>query len=142
MAKNPTILTVPIPKTFSSEERERIGELVIDHIIERSKRGKLPDNRTNFVPYSKAYAAFKGVGRSQVDLTLDDIMLNSMNYIDSRADRIRVGYDSGNPEQGKAEGNIRGTYGKARGSKSKARPFLGINKRQLEIILRQVRSER
>lgn len=113
----------------------------MDHIIERTKDRKLPGGK-NFVRYTKEYAAFKGVGRNEVDLTLDDEMLVSMEMVSQRSGQVRVGYDSGNPEQPKAEGNIKGSYGKPRANSKKARPFLGISKRQLEIILRQVRSER
>lgn len=124
---------------YSKVDRIAIASEVIDHIIQRSKSGKgiNPDTGRNkkFVRYSKDYAKFKGTSRGNVDLTFSDSMLRSMRLLSENPDSLLIGYDNGTEENGKAEGNQTGSYGKPSPDPSKARPFLGISKGDLKRIL-------
>ena len=136
MATLHQFIDIPINKDFDEDDRERIAGEVIKHIIKRAKSGLKP-TRGKFPKYTKAYAAFKGVSRSDVDLTLDDNMLNAMRLLKSSPGNLKIVYKEGSKENGKADGNIRGTYGKPKPIPGKARPFLGINKTALQAIIKK-----
>lgn len=140
--KNPTELEIAL-KGFSVEEREAIAVEVIDLIKERTQSGKDKNGRA-FAPYSKAYkdsAAFSIAGKSsKVDLTLTGDMLDSMEIISNRAGKVTVGYGKDNANQGKAEGNILGTYGQS-SKTAAARDFLGISQKDLQAILSKYKKD-
>ena len=123
---------------YTPAQREAIAIEVIDKIIARTKAGK-DKNGNPFAPYTKEYKEsinFKIGGKSsRVDLTLSGDMLDSLEII-RNAPIMEIGYSSGNPERGKAEGNILGTYGQPKQTAPK-RDFLGIQERELESILRK-----
>jgi hypothetical protein len=133
--KKPTELEINL-KGFSVEEREAIAVEIIDKIRDRTKDGK--DKRGNaFAPYSKEYKNsqnFSIAGKdSKVNLTLSGDMLDSMEIISNSAGKVVIGYGPDNNEQGKAEGNILGTYGQDHKVAPK-RDFLGISARELKEI--------
>ncbi len=123
---------------YSPTEREAIAIEVIDKIIARTKKGK-DKNGNSFAPYSKEYRDsinFKIGGKSaRVDLTLSGDMLDSLEIV-KNAPVMEIGYTSGNPERGKAEGNILGTYGQPKQTAPK-RDFLGIQGAELDRILKK-----
>lgn len=129
---------VNIPKGYKPEERKIIAQEIIDHIVERSREDGLDKNNNKFAPYSKSYKKsldFKIGGKtSKVDLTLTGEMLDSLKLISHNPDSILIGYDAGDSVNGKAEGNIRGTYGQKK-KVAPARDFLGIHKDSLKRIL-------
>lgn len=125
-----------IPKQLKPVDREQVASEIIDFIIDRSKQGKNKNGR-NFPKYTKEYAKFKGVSRDAVDLTLDDEMLNEMQLLSHKSGELLIGYERGSDENAKADGNIRGTYGKPSPIPGKARDFLGISKTQLQRIVRE-----
>jgi hypothetical protein len=122
---------------FSPIEREAIALEVIDKIIKRTKQGK-DKNGEQFKPYSKKYERsfnFKIAGKSsQVDLTLSGDMLDSIKILQNRPSEVVIGYEKGSQENGKADGNIRGTYGQSK-PVGPARDFLGIEKADLQKII-------
>lgn len=135
MPKKPTEFELSL-KGFTVEEREAIAVEVIDRIKERTQDGKDKFGR-QFKSYkTKDYAKFKSsVGASsKVDLTLSGDMLDSIEIIANKAGKVVIGYSDGNPERGKAEGNILGTYGQQKQTAPK-RDFLGLTKRELDQIL-------
>lgn len=121
---------------YSPVEREAIALEVIDKIIKRTKSGKDKNGRA-FEKYSKAYKeslAFKIAGKgSTPDLTLSGDMLDSIKIL-KNAPKTVIGFKNGSVENGKADGNIRGTYGKEKTVGPK-REFLGISERELNSIL-------
>lgn len=122
-----------IPKTIKPRDRVKIAEIVIDHIISRSLSG-LDKNNKKFPPYSKTYADRKNVGIGDVDLTLSGELLESIKLLNHKAGEITIGFDKGDKElNGKAEGNILGSYGREP-NKKKARDFLGIPNDELDVI--------
>lgn len=129
-----------IPKTFKPKERVKIAEVVIDHIINRSVAG-LDKNNKKFPAYSKKYADRKNVGVSDVDLILSGEMLESIQLLNHKSGEIIIGFDKTDKElNGKAEGNILGSYGREP-NKKKARDFLGMPKDELEILFDSFESE-
>lgn len=125
-----------IPKKLAPADREQVAFEIIDFIIDRSKQGKNKNGRP-FPRYTKEYAKAKGVGRGDVDLTLEDEMLEAMDLISHKSGELLIGYERGSDENAKADGNIRGTYGKPSPIPGKARDFLGITKTQLQRIVRE-----
>lgn len=139
-------VAITLPKRFGPTERMAIAQEVIDFIVERSKSGK-DINGNQFPKYSQSYTKsldFKIAGKSKgsVDLTLSGDMLNSIKLLSHSNGQLLVGFDRGDSENnGKAEGNQLGTYGKSTPNKKKARPFLGISKEDLRKILENYPSE-
>lgn len=129
---------VNIDSAYSSDERESIADDIIKQIRERTQDG-LDKNGVKFKPYSKAYTqsmAFQIAGKSKgdVDLTLTGDMLGSMVLLSSEKGSLLIGFKNGTEENGKADGNIRGTYGKSK-PVGPARDFLGISQSELKRIL-------
>ncbi len=122
---------------YTPAEREAIAVRVIDKIKERTQSG-VDKNGEKFAPYSKEYkksAAFKIAGKgSTVDLTLTEDMLDSIQILTNGSKKTDIGFERGTVENGKADGNIRGTYGKDR-KVGPSRDFLGITKAELRTIL-------
>lgn len=149
MARNKsTKLTVSCPEDFSSAERAKLAELVMDHISHRSKMGYNVYGRDwagEAGKYTEGYAKKKGVSPGgPVDLALSHDMLDGMQYFPglSGTGEITVGYKKGTFLERKAEGNILGTYGKAEPNPKKARPFLDILQKDLQALIAEVRDER
>lgn len=119
----------------SQQQKELFYELAVDKMVQRTASGK-DINNENFKPYTKEYAAKKGVSRNSVDLILTGDMLNSIEK-DAPGDFVDIQIASN--ETGKAHGNITGSYGKPSGSKAKARDFFGFkNEEDLQDILTNV----
>lgn len=130
--------TVEIPKGYSPAEREVIGEEILDFIRERTQKGLNKVNR-EFPGYSAEYEKslnFKiaGKDKGKVDLTLSGDMLGALTVLSHANGKLLLGYENGTEENAIADGNIRGTYGKAKPS-AKKRDFLGITKADLAKIL-------
>lgn len=137
---------IKIPTGFSADQRKAIAIELVDCIIDNTRSGKGVKKKgdywdyVDFPKYSKEYKKsfeFKIAGKSsKVDLTLTGDMLDSLMVLDARKkDKLVIGYDKGDPINGKVEGNRIGSYGKPNGDKSKARDFLGISKDDLNAIL-------
>jgi len=130
-----------IDPRYSREEKELIAQDVIDYIVKRTKQRK-DKNGDEMAGYSKAYAkspeaqaAGKKVGQA-ANLTLSGDLLYALGeYKKIGKSYIEIGYEKGSEENGKADGNIRGTYGTNIPNPKKARDFLGINEKELNSIL-------
>lgn len=137
---------VAIPKRFGPTERLAIAQEVIDFIVTRSRAGKDIDGNA-FPRYSASYKGslnFKIAGKGQkVDLTLSGEMLDSIQLLSHKSGKVTVGFARGDKElNGKAEGNQLGTYGSPTPNPKKARPFLGINKEDLQKIISRYPQEK
>lgn len=129
-----------IPKGYSAEEREQIGEELVAYLVERTKSGKGMDGRS-FPKYSEAYTkslAFRQAGKSKkkIDLTLSGEMLDEVALLKNSPGKLIYGYDDDSTQAGKAEGNILGTYGTDTEDESKARDFLAVSKAEVDKILK------
>lgn len=127
---------IELPKKLKPSEREAVSFEIINFIIDRSKQG-LNERGRSFAQYTKEYAKKKGVGRGNVDLTLSDEMLREIKLISQRSGEVIIGFERGSDVNAKADGNIRGTYGKPSPIPGKARPFLGVSKTQVSKIVRE-----
>lgn len=138
-----TQLPLSLPKGLTKAERLDIADLVIEFIVDRTQRG-IDVAGKRFPAYSKAYIDsldFENAGKSKkVDLTLSGDMLAAIALLENRDGKIVIGYPEGSDEEGRAEGNILGSYG-GEPDEKKARPFLGIKPDQLKKIIKLVREE-
>lgn len=118
-----------------------MGLEVIDFIVNRTEKG-IDKNGEKFPKYSASYVNsndFKNAGKSKgkVNLTLSKEMLNSIELLSEKSGELVVGFDKGDKElNGKAEGNIVGSYGGEPDPK-KARDFLGIADKDLDRIVKR-----
>lgn len=127
---------IPIPRQYRPDEREAIAFEILKYIRERTDKGK-DKNGESFPSYSPSYKnslEFKIAGKSKtapVNLRLSGDMMAAMDLIKNEPGKLVIGYRPGDPEAGRAEGNIRGTYGQSSGSSKKKRDFLGISPKVL-----------
>lgn len=148
-----TELPLSLPKGLSRAERLEIADLVIEFIVDRTLSGKDKDGKPfkkspgarRGEKYSKSYVDsldFKNAGKSpsDINLQLSGDMLAALAMLDEKDGKIVVGYEKGSDEEGRAEGNILGSYGGDPDPK-KARPFLGIKPNELKKIIELVREE-
>ncbi len=134
-----------IPKSLTRRERIELADLVIEHIVDRTQRGKDKDGRA-FPRYSKEYTKsldFNNAGKSagDVNLTLSGDMLAALQILDDAPGKIRIGFERGSDENARADGNIRGTYGSDTPSRKKARDFLGIKPEVLSKLIDRVKKD-
>jgi hypothetical protein len=130
---------INIPLELNKKDREKLSDEIINFIIERSQAG-YDKNNEKFAPYSKAYADFKGVSRNNVDLTLSSEMLEGLKLLQNKKGQITIGYDRNSELNGRAEGNIKGTYGNPTPI-TKPRDFLGIDDAMVEILAESINGE-
>ena len=140
MANKWTRTAIPISKRYSPIERVAIAQEVVDYLVERTKAGNGPGNKPwsgKAGEYTKAYReslAFRASGKgSKVNLKLSGDMISAIDIINETSGKIIVGIEG--DQEGKAEGNIRGTYGSSTPKSGKARPFLGLTNSELKKIL-------
>ena len=131
---------IKVPKDLTPSERRELAQEVIEFIQKRTSNGTgfRPSTGRNYSlsskPYTKEYAEKKGVSRSNVDLMLSTEMLESIKFLNERSGSITIGYEEGDKINGKVEGNQIGSYGRSPNPK-KARPFLGISNKDLEVLM-------
>lgn len=137
---------IPPEIKLSPVQRTDLADLIIEHIFERTNNG-VDKNGNKFPRYSKEYIAslnFKVAGKSKnkVDLQLSGDMLAGIKLINQKKDQILIGFENGTPENGKAEGNIKGTYGQKSPIPGKKRDFLGIEAKKLKELLEHVTDDK
>jgi len=98
-------------------------------------------NNRKLPSYTPEYARDKGVTRDSVDLFLSGDLLENMQLLSHKSGELTIGFDKGDQElNGKAEGNILGTYGQPRPIPGKKRDFLGITKGDLKSVLSEYKN--
>ncbi len=142
MATKHQKIKIEIPKGFDPSTRREIAEDIAEFIRDRTESGYGFKNgrKFKFPAYSKEYVKsldFKIAGKTKanVDLTLSGDMLASLDLLDHGDGYVVIGFEKGSDENAKADGNIRGTYGRPSPDEKKARPFLGLSNRDLDKIL-------
>jgi hypothetical protein len=133
---------VSVPSTLSTSERVAVSREVIEFVQTRSENG-FDKNDNKFVAYSKEYIKsldFKVAGKSpgEVNLTLSGEMLIALDLLSHKRGSLLIGYENGSDENARADGNVRGTYGKSSGNKRKARDFMGIDQDTIDKIVNKV----
>lgn len=138
-------VTIEIPDEYGPLERQAIAAEVLDFIRTRTQEKSVDKNNKPFPKYSKEYLDsldFKIGGKSKkVDLTLSGDMLGALDLINHKKGQLLIGFQNGSEENARADGNIRGTYGKS-SSTGKARDFLGISSTDLQSIIDKYPSDR
>ena len=129
---------------LNSDQKDEVADLIIERIVNRTDQGKDKDGR-KFAGYSKSYKEsldFKVAGKTnKVDLQLSGDMLAALSVLDQTSRSVVIGFERGSEENAKADGNIRGTYGKPTPDPKKARDFLGITDRELSKIINLVKDQ-
>jgi len=127
---------------LSPDQKDEVADLIIERIVNRTDQGKDKDGR-RFPGYSKSYKEsldFKVAGKTnKVDLQLSGDMLAALSVLDKTSRSVVIGFERGSEENAKADGNIRGTYGKPTPDPKKARDFLGISDAELTKIIKFVK---
>jgi len=135
-----------VPKGLNKTQKDLIAEDVINWIRQKAineNAGWAGSRYRKFPAYEKEYAKKKGTSRGNVTLHLTNEMFDSMKRLNPKSTGrwISVGFEKGSKENGKADGNQRGTYGQDAPIRGKARPFMGISKKDLNDIMRNVKAE-
>jgi len=130
-----------LPDDLPPSVREAIGRDILQRIQERAineNKGHNPETGRDkkFPGYSKEYAKAKGSSRGDVDLVLSGDMFSEMDILSHKKGSVLIGFKNGTESNSKAEGNQVGSYGKSP-DPSKARPFLGLTKKDLDEIVRR-----
>lgn len=74
----------------SKETLENVGTAAIDVVKERTQDSHRDSMEGAFAPYKPGYAASKGVGQTQVDLTLTGQMFNSITRQAQGGNSVRL----------------------------------------------------
>lgn len=132
---------IEIPEDYGPQERRAIATEIVDFIRTRTQKKRVDKNNHPFAKYSPDYVKsldFKIAGKSKgkIDLTLSGDMLGALDVIATAKGQVTVGFENGSQENARADGNIRGTYGKKPGT-GPSRDFLGIAQEDLERILKR-----
>jgi hypothetical protein len=130
---------VAISPSLKPKDRVAISEAVIEYIKNRTLDG-LDKNLEKFPNYTKNYAQFKGVSVSDVDLVFSGDMLSDLKLLSHKSGELTIGFEKGSKSNGKAEGNIKGTYGQPSPVQA-PRDFLGISDVEVESLLDNVPTE-
>lgn len=133
---------------LNSDQKDEVADLIIERIVNRTQQGLdktgKPWKRQASI-YSESYQNsldFKVAGKGKtVDLQLSGDMLAALDILDKTSRSVTIGFEPGSEENAKADGNIRGTYGKPTPNPKKARDFLGISDRELSKIINLVKDE-
>lgn len=139
-------ITIEIDKDLRPAARKELGDLIIEHIYDRTDRGLDKDGR-KFPGYSDSYVKsldFRNGGKSagNVNLQLSGDMLAAIKLLSHKNGSLTIGFENGTEENAKAEGNITGSYGQPSGDRKKARDFLGIESKKLKELIEHVRPDR
>jgi hypothetical protein len=132
---------ITVPRSFNAGQRSLFAQLVIERIRENCSIGK---NRYggSFPKYSKEYTEsfeFKVADKdSKPNLELTGDMLASIELISSSEGEVVIGYKSSSSLAGQVEGNQIGSYGQDSPNPNKARPFLGLPAKEIELIVEKV----
>jgi len=130
-----------LPTDYDTEDAQTVAEEILNFIVERSKKG-LGSDGDKFPGYSKSYMesdAFKLGGKSKkVDLTLSGEMLDSLEILQAKRGKIVIGFAKSSDMNGRAEGNILGTYGTSKPDPSRARNFMELSGKELSKIIRSL----
>lgn len=141
-----------IPEGLSKEERSALADDIAEKIRKNAESGKgrsfdnlgtrngIIKEYSNLPKYSPKYINsldFKNAGKSpsNVDMTLSGDMLQSLEPVKITKNEIVLGFPD--DQNGKADGNIRGTYGSEKPNPSKARNFLGLTESDFNKILKK-----
>lgn len=131
---------VTLPDDFSADDAEEVGNNLIDFILERTAKGKGSDGQ-KFPKYEKSYYEspdFIALGKSKnkVDLRFSSEMLDSLQVLSAKKGQVTIGFEEGDKINGRAEGNITGSYGKE-ANPDKARNFMELSDEEISKVIKK-----
>ena len=135
---NPFKMTgIKVPRNKQKEARVAVADFVKDTVIQKMDDSKSPVSGGRWkVPLTPIYRKIKlgitGVGRADLELTGD--LKEDLEVIEKRGNTLSLQVQGENA--GKADGNNRGTYGKARADLSKSRQFIPRGRQSLAKDIR------
>jgi hypothetical protein len=136
MATKHQAVWLDIPDGLDELQATELGDAYIEYIYQRTTKDNVDKSGKPFPAYSPKYKDsldFKNMGKSSsVNLELSGDMLAELKILQIKGGRLQIGYENGSDENAKADGNIRGTYGKPSPNPSMARDFLGFEGKELE----------
>jgi hypothetical protein len=136
MATKHQAVWLDIPDGLDELQATELGDAYIEYIYQRTTKDNVDKSGKPFPGYSPKYKEsldFKNMGKSSsVNLELSGDMLAELKILQIKGGRLQIGYENGSDENAKADGNIRGTYGKSTPNPSMARDFLGFEGKELE----------
>jgi len=119
---------ISIPSKYDSGDREIIGRMIIERILQRTSGGIDSNGR--------AFRYVKGSEHKGHNLKETGDMLDELGVVSHSQGVITIGYrDTGSIEANQAEGQQIGTYGQSSSNSSIAKPFIGVSNEELAIIL-------
>lgn len=126
---------------YSDDDINTAAEEILHYLVERTKAGKGVDGKPFKGDYSKAYRdslEFKVAGKSGlINLTLSGEMLDSLEILKAGNGKVEIGYSKDSDMNGRAEGNILGSYG-GKPNKKRARNFLEISDKEIKKIVKKL----
>ena len=124
---------IKIGTGWTIAQKKRIANDLIEVMVDSALEGQgiYGRQRRRFPKYSDQYHK-----SGTPDLHLSGEMLDRIQVLDGQTDgELTIGFRDGTKANAKADGNIRGTYGKQRANRAKARPFLGVTVDELDEVL-------
>jgi len=138
VAKKNIQTIIDISTKYNAQQREVIGQNIVERIRERTNRGVNKDG-SRFPSYNPEYAKEKGSRR--VNLSATDDMLTELDIVTTSPGKITIGYPVDHEDAGRVEGNQIGSYGQPNANPSKARPFIGITQKEKDLIIAKSEQE-
>ena len=121
MARGITSFTLDVSTLLGAQDRELLGQLIIERLVDRTQSGRNIDGRS-FARYSREYVEWlRRIGADTGrDLTLTGEMLNSISVLRHSQGSITIGLEPGSFAARKAGWNQGGN------PSIPSRPFMGI----------------
>jgi hypothetical protein len=117
--------------------KEAIAQAFIDKIVERTQDGKDVDGKDFAKKYSKAYKdslAFDAFGKTnKVNMTLSGEMLGTIDVVESKGNKIKIGWSD-------AENNAK-AFNHNSGDTVPKRQFFGVTDKELAEIKREFKPQ-
>ena len=134
LSSNNVRFTVSIPNKYNASQREEIAYRIIEQIKRRTRSGVSLTGR--------AFKYVKGSEHRGHNLEETGDMLTAIDIISTSTGSITIGYpDTTSLEANKAEAMMIGTYGSRTPDPNKTKKFLGIQDKELKLILAEFDSD-
>lgn len=127
--------SIPVPRSLTELQKEELARRILVEVRDRTSRG-IDKNGKSFPKYSKEYDKS---GTPNLELTGD--MLAELDIVNITGSSIVIGYDTGHPDAGQVEGNTIGSYGQPKANSSKARDFIGLPTKRVNLIIEEIKND-
>ncbi len=124
--------SISIRRSLSMNQKIELGKRIVEEVRDRTERG-IDKNGKRFVPYSK-----DSEKKGTPNLASTGDMLIELDVINISGSSITIGYETDFSEAGQVEGNVIGSYGQSKGNSSKARDFIGLPQKVVNILTEEL----